>query len=120
MRDDALTLNVIGAGRVGRTLARRFQQAGVCRVQDLCSRDPVRAADAVAFIGAGQAVTTLAAMRPAQLWMLSVPDTVIEPVAARLASVIGAAVEAGVTPPITRSLWTSSLTMRPGKTRSGQ
>lgn len=100
MRDDALTLNVIGAGRVGRTLAKRFQQAGVCRVQDLCSRDPVRAADAVAFIGAGQAVTTQAAIRPAQLWMLSVPDTVIEPVAAGLASVIGAAVAAGVTPPI--------------------
>lgn len=89
MTRDTPTLNLIGCGRVGRTLARLFQQAGVCRVQDLCSRDPVRARDAAAFIGAGEVVTGIAAMRPARLWMLAVPDTAIEPVAAQLAAAVG-------------------------------
>lgn len=89
--DTPPTLNVIGGGRVGRTLARLFQRAGVCRIQDLCSRDPVRARDAATFIGAGEVVSSIAAMRPARLWMLAVPDTAIEPVAAELAVAVLAA-----------------------------
>lgn len=96
MSRDAPTLNVIGGGRVGRTLAHLFQRAGTCRIQDLCSRDPGRAREAVAFIGAGEAVASVAAMRPAQLWMVSVPDTAIESVAAELAAVVGGRVGVGI------------------------
>ena len=91
MSRDTPTLNVIGGGRVGQTLARLFRQAGVCRIQDLCSRDPGRARAAATFIGAGEVVDSIAAMRPARLWMVSVPDTAIEPVAAALAAAVGAA-----------------------------
>ena len=81
------TLNLIGGGRVGQTLARLFQQAGLCQVQDLLARDAGRGAQAAAFIGSGRVVASVAEMRPASLWLLSVPDTAIAAVAAELAAV---------------------------------
>ncbi|MBQ0930180.1 Rossmann-like and DUF2520 domain-containing protein [Ideonella alba] len=79
-------LNLVGAGRVGRTLARLWQRAGVVQVQAVLARQPGSAAQAVAVIGAGQAVDRLAALPPAELWLLAVPDTQIAPVAAALAA----------------------------------
>ncbi len=81
------TLNVVGCGRVGQTLARLLHERGLCQVQDLKARSPESAHRAASFIGAGQAVDTLAAMRPAELWMLSVPDTQVQAVASELATV---------------------------------
>ena len=67
-------LNVIGCGRVGQTLARLLQEHGVCPVQDLYVRSAEKSHAAVEFIGAGRAVSDLRLMRPADIWMLSVPD----------------------------------------------
>lgn len=80
------TLNVIGAGRVGRVLARLLGASGAMTVQDVLTRSSASARDAVAFIGAGQAQDDLAAMRPAQVWMLAVGDDQIAPVCAQLAA----------------------------------
>lgn len=82
----APTLNLIGAGRVGRTLARLWHAAGVVQVQAVLTRHADHAAQAVAVIGAGRAVDRLDAMPPADLWLLAVPDTQIAPVAAALAA----------------------------------
>jgi predicted short-subunit dehydrogenase-like oxidoreductase (DUF2520 family) len=79
------SLNLIGAGRVGRTLARLWQQHGVLRVQDVLTTSPASAHDAVAFIGAGQPVARLQAMRAADVWLLAVPDRQIAPMAQALA-----------------------------------
>jgi predicted short-subunit dehydrogenase-like oxidoreductase (DUF2520 family) len=87
------TLNVIGCGRVGQTLAALLHQHGVCEVQDLYSRTPTSAAQAAAFVGAGQVVASLAAMRPADVWLLSVPDGQIAEVAAQLAAAQGPAMQ---------------------------
>lgn len=81
------TLNVVGCGRVGQTLARLLHERGLCQVQDLKARSAQSARRAAAFIGAGQSADTLAAMRPADLWMLSVPDTQVQAVANELAAV---------------------------------
>lgn len=81
------TLNVIGAGRVGRVLARLLGASGAMTVQDVLTRSPASARDAVAFIGAGRAVDQLAATRPAHVWMLAVGDDQIAPVCAQLAAV---------------------------------
>lgn len=78
-------LNLIGAGHVGRTLGRLFAARGVFDVQDVVTRSDASAQAAVAFIGAGRALSDAAAARPATVWMLAVADDAIAPVAGQLA-----------------------------------
>ncbi len=80
------TLNVVGCGKVGQTLARVFQAGGVCTVQDLKGIDLSEAERASAFIQAGRPVEALCDMRPADLWLVTVPDTMITSVAADIAA----------------------------------
>ncbi|MBD8565695.1 DUF2520 domain-containing protein [Oxalobacteraceae sp. CFBP 8763] len=79
------TLNLVGAGHVGRVLGRLFAASGAFALQDVLTRSPTSAQAAVAFIGAGHACTDVAQLRPAQVWLLAVSDDQIEPVAAQLA-----------------------------------
>ena len=79
------TLNIVGAGHVGRALGRLFAARGVFAVQGVHTRSSASARDAVAFIGAGTPVIDAAALRPADVWMLAVADDAIGPVAAALA-----------------------------------
>lgn len=78
-------LNLIGGGRVGQTLGHLLAQGGQVQVQDLLTRSAGSAEAAVAFIGAGRAVTAMAALRRADVWLLAVPDGQIAAVAAQLA-----------------------------------
>lgn len=80
------TLNLVGAGRVGKTLGRLWQQAGVLQIQDVLTTSTASAQAAVDFIGAGRAVATPAQMRPADLWLLAVPDRQIAASAQTLAA----------------------------------
>jgi predicted short-subunit dehydrogenase-like oxidoreductase (DUF2520 family) len=80
-----ITLNVVGCGRVGQTLARLFHDHGTCRIQDVKARTVARARDAVGFIGEGRAVAAIGEMRPADVWMLTVPDNQIAHAAAEVA-----------------------------------
>jgi predicted short-subunit dehydrogenase-like oxidoreductase (DUF2520 family) len=68
------TLNVIGAGRVGRTLAALWHRHKVFDIRDVFNRTPESTRAAVLFIGAGRAAGSLAAMRSADLWLLTTPD----------------------------------------------
>lgn len=79
-------VNIIGPGRVGRTLGALLQRADLCVVQDVLSAEIATAESAVAFIGAGCAVRILRDMRPARLWLLTPPDTVIAGMATALAA----------------------------------
>ncbi len=85
-----LTLNVVGAGHLGRTLGRLFHASGACSVQDVLTRSRASALDAIAFIGAGQTVDTAADLRPADITMLAVSDDQIEVVCAMLPLAPGA------------------------------
>ena len=85
----APTLNLIGAGRLGRVLGRLFAESGAFVVQDVLTRSKASALDAVGFIGAGRAVSTLAELRPADAVMLAVGDDQIEPACAALAAAVG-------------------------------
>lgn len=82
------TLNIIGAGRVGRSLAHLWHKQGVFAVQDVLTRSQASADEAVQFIGTGRAVTQLSDMRAADVWMLAVPDGQIQNVAFDLSSEI--------------------------------
>ncbi|MDD3935917.1 Rossmann-like and DUF2520 domain-containing protein [Rhodoferax sp.] len=79
------TINLIGGGRVGQTLGRLLAQDEKYQVQDLLTRSTVSAGQALAFIGSGRTVSKMQDMRPADLWLLAVPDGQIAPVAAALA-----------------------------------
>ena len=80
------TLNIIGAGRVGRSLAHLWHKQGVFAVQDVLTRSQTTADEAVKFIAAGRAVTSLSDMRAAEVWMLAVPDGQINAVANQLSN----------------------------------
>ncbi|MEN3278662.1 MAG: hypothetical protein V7631_4452 [Massilia sp.] len=81
----AVTLNIVGAGHVGRVLGRLFAANGVFAVQDVLTRSDTSALEAVGFIGAGRALAQLDRLRPAQVWMLAVGDDAIAPVCDALA-----------------------------------
>lgn len=78
-------LNIIGAGKLGRTLGRLAAQSGQYRVQDCVARSAASAQAAVDFIGAGRACSQLAQVQPAALTLLSVPDDAIAATAQALA-----------------------------------
>ncbi|MFC6689473.1 Rossmann-like and DUF2520 domain-containing protein [Jhaorihella thermophila] len=82
-----LTVNLIGAGRVGRTLLALLARAQGCRVQQVFSSRESAARAAVDFAGAGRVARSLAEMSPADLWLLTVPDTAIAGVAGDLAAI---------------------------------
>ena len=88
------TLNIIGCGRVGQTLGRLFHASGAFELQDLKGFDAGEAERAADFIEAGRPVTALDDMRPADFWLLTVPDTRIGPVAAELANSLAGRVPA--------------------------
>ena len=81
----AYSLNLVGAGHVGRALGRLFASGGVFEVRDVLTRSQQSAQDAVRFIGAGRAVHDMAQLRRADAWMLAVGDDQIAPVCAGLA-----------------------------------
>lgn len=85
----AATLNLVGAGHVGRVLGRLFAARGAFAVQDVLTRSLASGAAAVGFIGAGSACADGAAMRPARAWLLAVGDDQIEPACAALAGAQG-------------------------------
>jgi len=79
------SLNLVGAGHVGKVLGRLLSASGVCVVQDVLTRSPASARAAVDFIDAGRACADLAQLRPADIWLLAVNDDQIAPMAAALA-----------------------------------
>ncbi|MCA0900605.1 Rossmann-like and DUF2520 domain-containing protein [Microbulbifer agarilyticus] len=83
-----LSLNVVGAGKLGRTLAALWHQNGVFEIAGLFSRSAANTHEAQDFIGAGTAVSDLDELPHAQVWLLAVPDDQIESTAAALAPII--------------------------------
>lgn len=79
------TLNILGAGHLGRTLACLWHRRGVFTIGGICNRSTGSSAEAREFIGAGTAVDSLDAMPPADLWLIAVPDDQIATVAEALA-----------------------------------
>lgn len=74
MRSLNLSLNIIGAGKVGRVLGRLFAQHRAFQIGQIASRSALTVEQAVAFIGAGVSVTALPELAPADVTMLTVPD----------------------------------------------
>ncbi|GAA5177442.1 Rossmann-like and DUF2520 domain-containing protein [Niveibacterium umoris] len=78
-------LNLIGAGRLGRSLARLWHRAGVLEIGLVCDIATDVAADAVRFIGAGTAATTTPSV-PAAFTLIATRDDAIRAAAVTLAN----------------------------------
>lgn len=81
-----LSLNVVGAGRLGKSMARLFAMQGV-RIAGVFNRGTSQAELACAFIGQGQACTQLRQLPSADLHLLAVPDDALSAVTACLLEV---------------------------------
>lgn len=68
-----LSLNVVGAGRLGKSMARLFAMQGV-RIAGVFNRSARQAELACAFIGQGKPCSSLKQLPPATLHLLAVPD----------------------------------------------
>jgi predicted short-subunit dehydrogenase-like oxidoreductase (DUF2520 family) len=82
----APTLNIVGAGHVGRVLGRLLDASGAVQVQDVLTRSHASAQAAVDFMQAGRALADASALRRAEVWMLAVGDDQIAPACAQLAA----------------------------------
>lgn len=74
------TLNILGAGRLGQTLAHLWHNAQVLTIQALANRTLASAQRAQAFISTGQLFTLeqIEAMPSADLWLIACPDDQIK------------------------------------------
>jgi predicted short-subunit dehydrogenase-like oxidoreductase (DUF2520 family) len=80
------TLTLLGCGKLGRALARRWSQAKVFNIGQVLTRTPESAKAATDFIGAGQAISELTAIEPADAFFLAAPDDAIANLAKELAN----------------------------------
>ncbi len=78
-------LNLVGAGRVGQTLARLWHHRAHFAIADVCTTTLASAEAACATIGAGRPVASISAMGAADVWMLAVPDAQLATCAQALA-----------------------------------
>ena len=81
--------NLIGPGRVGRTLSELWLAAGVMQLQAVFGRRPAAAEPWVQHLGQGQLMTDLADLPPADIWLLAVPDAQLASTASLLAQSSG-------------------------------
>lgn len=81
----SISANFIGAGKVGKTLARLLHEHRLITVRGVCNKSYLSACQAVEFIGAGFAVENIAQLPSVDLTFLTVSDVAIESVCDRLA-----------------------------------
>jgi predicted short-subunit dehydrogenase-like oxidoreductase (DUF2520 family) len=81
-----ISLNIIGAGRVGQTLGRLWATNRVFEIRGVLARSATSAQRARDFIGSGQPVLDLSALPQADVWLLSVPDGQLASMAGALAA----------------------------------
>ncbi len=76
MRNESLqkTLNIIGCGKVGKTLGRLWSERRTFVVQDILNRSLDSGQRAVSFIRSGRAVSNHAGLRAADVYMIATAD----------------------------------------------
>ena len=79
-----MTLNIIGAGRLGKVLAKLFHEKKICIIQSVCNSSVDSAQNACDFIGSGQAVLQIKDMQKSDLTLIAAPDSHIAACAKQL------------------------------------
>lgn len=74
-----ITLNIIGCGKVGQTLARLWSDSKIFKIQDILTRSVKSAEKAINFIGDGKVVQQYSQLRQADIIWLATSDEAIAP-----------------------------------------
>lgn len=77
-------LNIIGCGRLGKTVAFLLNKAGVVRIQDILNNAYESAQQAVSFIGKGTACKSYDELRPADVYLIAATDQQIPTICNKL------------------------------------
>lgn len=80
------TLSIVGAGRVGKTLARLWVDTGRVQVRQIMNRSIASSQAAAAFIGQGVPVADWQSLEPSDLFMIATHDSALGPCATSLAA----------------------------------
>ncbi len=80
------TLTILGAGRLGKTLARVLHAHKAVTIADILNRSQSSAQQAAHFIGAGRPVDAFEQLTPATVFLLAVPDDQIALCSTQLAA----------------------------------
>ena len=72
-----ITINIIGAGKLGQTIAFLLQQSGLAQIAGICNQSRGSSQRACGFITAGIATATIADLGPADLTLITTPDDAI-------------------------------------------
>ena len=80
-----LTFNIIGCGKVGKTLGRLWLGQSLIKVGDVVNRSLQSSEQAVSFLGQGRAVAGVCDMHPADIYLIATPDDNIHEAARQLA-----------------------------------
>ena len=78
-------MNIIGSGKLGRTLARLFYEAGHVQIGGIYNRNPESSQSALNFIGDGTISAALEVMPNADFWLIATPDDAIQDCSKQLA-----------------------------------
>jgi len=78
------TINIIGAGKLGKTLGYLFQHKNCFKLQSILNKTELSAKAACDFIGAGEIVSRFKNLKTADVYLLSVPDDQITAVCQQL------------------------------------
>lgn len=78
------TVNIVGAGRVGKMLGRLLHQHQLATIQQLCNQTLVSARAGADFIGAGEAVENLSELSPADITLITSTDDTTESICQKL------------------------------------
>ncbi len=82
----SLSLGIIGCGKLGRSLGRLWTQHATVRIAGVLNRTLAGAEDAVAFIGAGEALVSYETMQKSDIYLVGTPDGAIAQACERLAA----------------------------------
>lgn len=93
-----ITVNLVGAGRVGRTFLRLLAERKDIEIGCVASSTQASASSAVAEVGTGRAVASISEMAPADVWFLTVPDSRIAEVAEKISQAIKLNIKKGIYP----------------------
>ncbi len=78
-------INIIGSGKLGRTLIRLFIDQQAVVIGDVFNRSPAHSQAAIEFWGGGRLCNTIKEMNKADIWLIATPDDTIAGMAKTLA-----------------------------------
>lgn len=79
-----LKLNIIGCGRLGKTLAALFVSTEFVCIQDIVNLSIASSEKAVAFLGQGRACLAVKQLKSADIYLIATPDNSIEFIAQQI------------------------------------